>query len=234
MDIEKISVGILEDHPATAEGYRAILDRDPIVEVGFIIPYGELLFETLDMHPVDVLLLDMQVITSPDDASPYNTLHLVPELLARYPDLSVLVISMFDLRPMIDAMLKAGVDGYILKNDQEAFRNLPGLIHSVAAGGMYLSPQARERWVKKHTGELNAGLGTRQVEALSLCATYPNERLPQLAARMNIAPPTIRALLWDAYRKLGVNSRTAAVARARRMGLLPPEMSSPGGWNPPE
>lgn len=231
MDDDKISVGVLEDHPATAEGYRVILERDPAIEVGFIINYGEKLFETLDRHPVDVLLLDMQVITSADDPSPYTTMHLVPQLMERYPDLSVLIISMFDLRPMIEAMLKAGVDGYVLKDDHEAYKNLPGLIHSIAAGGMYLSPQARQRLIGKHSGELNTILGTRQIEALSLCATYPNERLPRLAARMNIAPPTIRAMLWDAYRKLGVNSRTAAVARVRQMGLLPPEVSSPGGWN---
>ena len=48
------------------------------------------------------------------------------------------------------------------------------------------------------------------------------ERLPQLAGRMSVATGTLRATLWSAYRKLGVNSRPAAVARARSMGLLPP------------
>lgn len=192
-----------------------------------MIHYGEELEPMLARQTVDVLLLDMQVMTSPANTAPYPTVHLVPEMLARYPDLQVLVISMYDLRPMVDVMLDAGVDGYILKDDMEAYRELPELIRLIAGGGMYLSPRVKERWLKRRTGELSPGLGPRQMEALSLCAAYPNERLPQLARRMNIANATIRAMLWDAYRKLGVNSRSAAVTKARQIGMLPPEVLRP-------
>jgi len=223
-----IHVAILEDHLATAEGYRARLNQEPDMEVVAMLHYGEELEPMLASRPVDILLLDMQVMTSPSNPAPYPTVHLVPKMLARYPDLSVLVISMYNLLPMVDVMLDAGVDGYILKDDMEAYRTLPDLIRLIAGGGMYLSPQVKDRWLKRRTGELTSGLGPRQIEALSLCAAYPNERLPQLARRMNIANATIRATLWDAYRKLGVNSRTAAVAQARQVGILPPESPHPG------
>ncbi len=218
-----IHVAILEDHPAIADGYRFRISQEADMKVVAMLRYGADLEPMLASQPVDVLLLDMQVMTSPTNSTPFPTMRLMPELLVRYPDLSVLVISMYNLRAMIDVVLGAGVDGYILKDDVEAYRTLPDLIRLIASGGMYLSAQVKERWLKRRTGELISGLGQREIEALWLCAAFSDERLPELARRMNISNAAIRATLWDAYRKLGVNSRAAAVTQVRQMGIVPPE-----------
>jgi len=91
---------------------------------------------------------------------------------------------------------------------------------------MHLSPLANKRWRKRRTGELREqALSRSQLEALSLCAAYPNAHLPELAQKMHVANSTIRVTLSGAYRKLGVNTRQAAVAKARQMGILPPDVS---------
>jgi len=219
--VDKIRVVILEDHIATAEGYRARLEIEPDIEVVSILSYGQDLESALEKTPVDVLLLDLRVPISAENRDSYPTMYLLPDLLEQYPDLSVLVISMYDRPAMIDAVLDAGAEGYVLKDDREAYQELPMLIRMIARGNMYLSARVRENWEAYRKDDTQPSLTPRQVQALALCASYPNERLSELARRMNLANATLRATLWGAYRKLGVNSRPAAVARARQMGLLP-------------
>jgi len=223
----KIRVTILEDHAATIEGYRARLGAEPDIEIVSIINFGEDLEHALLKQPVDILILDMRVLASQGNPNPYPTIHLVPKLLDQYPDLSVLVYSMYDQRTMIKEAMQAGASGYILKDDHQAYNDLGTIIRMINNGGMYLSPRAREQWQKRRTDDLERFLAPRQLEALSLCAAYPNESLSQIAKRMNVAHSTIRVSLSDVYSKLEVNTRTAAVVKARQIGLLPPSISDP-------
>ncbi len=222
-----IRVAILDDHPVVADGYRYRLMKDTDIAVVCVLYFGEDLIPALCSHEVDILLLDMQVITSRTNETLYNTLHLVPEIHDRFPNVAILVISQFQQRAMISSMLNAGADGYILKDDHEAYDDLPGLVRVIAKGGMYLSARVRESLMSSDIYDPAPRLSPRQLEAISLCANYPNERIPELAQRMNMAASSLRVLLWDSYHRLGVNSRTAAMARARQIGILPPEGMHP-------
>jgi DNA-binding NarL/FixJ family response regulator len=224
--LDKIRVVILEDHIATAEGYRARLAGEPDIEIVAMLSTGRELEAALEKNPCGVLLLDLRVPISVENRDSYPTMYSLPDLLERYPDLSVLVISMYDRPAMIDAVLEAGVDGYVLKDDKEAYEELPMLVRMIARGNMYLSARVRENWEAYWKDDALPNLSPRQVQALALCASFPNERLPELARRMNLANATLRATLWGAYQKLGVNSRLAAVTRARQIGLLPDDVDN--------
>jgi DNA-binding NarL/FixJ family response regulator len=226
---KSIRVAILDDHPAIAEGYRSRLSQERDMEVTDVLLYGEDLLPALDQRPADVLLLDVQVKTGPGNPSSYNTLHLIPELGSRCPDLYILVLSMYDTPALIDAVISAGASGYVLKDDVEAYRGLPEVIRLVARGELYLSVQASARLAKRHSNRTDTALSDRELEALSLCANYPEERLPSIAERMHIAPSTVRAQMVGVYRKLQANNRETAVAKARQIGLLPPVSPEPAG-----
>ena len=62
---------------------------------------------------------------------------------------------------------------------------------------------------------------------LSLCAAYPNSKTAELAGKMKIADSTLRNLLSTVYFKLGVQTRAAAIAKARQMGILTPNPTVP-------
>jgi DNA-binding NarL/FixJ family response regulator len=143
-------------------------------------------------------------------------------LLQAYPDLSILVISMHAQPALIHAMLEAGASGYILKDDFASYRELVAVVHDVASQGIYLSPQALQALGKHGASELSQPLSARQLEALSLCSAYPDATTSQLALKMGIAHSTVRNLLSAAYLKLNVRTRTAAILKAQRMGLIPP------------
>src|SRR6185436_2796561 len=99
---------------------------------------------------------------------------------------------------------------------------LGSIVTSVASGGIYLSPQAHTQLLKRRVKESSPALSPRQAEALSLCAAYPNYSTAQLATKLNVANSTMRNLLSSAYLKLGVPNRSAAIAKARTMGMITP------------
>ena len=103
-----IRVAILDDHQSVVDGYLYRLGGIPEVEVVATIMFGEELEPTLEEHPTDVLLLDVNVPTAPDNANPYPILHFIPKLLQAYPNLNVLVISMYAERGLIRAVMEAG------------------------------------------------------------------------------------------------------------------------------
>lgn len=221
--MNKIRVAILDDHQGIIDGYLYRLGSAPDITVVATVLFGEDLEETLATHPVDVLLLDVQIPTSPTNPNPFPILYMIPRLLEIYPNLVVLVISMHTQRTLINAVMEAGASGYVVKDDQSTIRELPSVIRTVAGGSIYMSQYAYQELKKSKTGALLQPLSPRQLEALSMCAAFPDASTEELAHRMNIANSTLRNLLSGAYLKLNVRSKAAAIARARQMGLITPE-----------
>ena len=220
---DKIRVAILDDHQGIIDGYLYRLGTAQDITVVATVLYGEDLEKTLAKHPIDVLLLDVQIPTSPTNPNPYPILYIIPRLLEIYPNLVVLVISMHTQRTLINAVMEAGASGYIVKDDQATIRELPSVIRTVAGGSIYMSQYAYQELKKSKTGALLQPLSPRQLEALSMCAGFPDASTAELAQKMNIANSTLRNLLSGAYLKLNVRSKAAAIARARQMGLITPE-----------
>lgn len=223
----KIRVAILDDHQSIIDGYLHRLGAAPEIEVVATASFGEELEPMLARRPTDVLLLDVQVPTAPDNPNSYPILHLIPRLLQTHPDLAILVISVHSTRALIRAVMEAGASGYVLKDDQATIRELDAVVRTVASGGIHLSKLAHELLLKRQPDEGDV-LTQRQREALSLCAAYPDLPTTELAVRMGVTNSTVRNLLSGAYLRLGVHTRAAAIARARQLGLISPEPVSIG------
>jgi len=221
----KICVAILDDHQSIVDGYLYRLKDLPHIEVVGMAAFGVELELLLAEHPTDVLLLDVNVPTAPDNPNPFPILHVIPDVLQKYPTLAVLVISMLTERLLIQAVMDSGASGYIYKDDSKSLRELGAIVLSVASGGVYLSQQAHQLLSKRQAKESEPDLTRRQLEALSLCAAYPEASIADLASKLSVTNSTIRNLLSSAYLRLGVHNRAAALAKARQLGLITPEMS---------
>lgn len=226
MPAEKVRVAILDDHQSIIDGYIYRLSSTTEIEVVATATHGEELEPLLVKQPVDVLLLDLSVRTSPENSNPFPILHIIPKLLQKYANLSILVISMFAEPGLMRSLIEAGVSGYVLKDDQSAFRDLGNIVLSIAHGGIFFSKKAHSLYMQ--TDAINGGelLTPRQMEVLSLCAAYPDASTSDLAQMMSISNSTVRNLLSNLYLRLGVHSRTAAVEKAREMGLVTPRPPS--------
>ena len=211
----------MDDHQSIIDGYLYRLSKVPEIEVVATLSYGDELEPALKEHPTDVVLLDVEVPISQKNENPYPILHAIPKLLQLYPDLAVLVISMHTGRGLIRAVVEAGASGYILKDDSQRIQELGKVIISIAEGGVCFSDRALKAFLTKNEEPLTV----RQLEALSLCASYPNSKTAELAHKMKVANSTVRNLLASAYLKLGVHTRAAAIAKARQLGIITPDSS---------
>jgi len=214
-----INVAILDDHQSIVDGYQFRLSSDSNIRVVATAGLGEELEPMLGSHPVDVLLLDVSVPIHNGSPESFPILHEIPHLLELYPNLHILVISMHNQRPLVKAVMEAGASGYILKDDRDTIQNLAKVVLAVSTGSIHLSKQAMQQCLKSIAADDN--LSPRQREILSMCAAYPNESTAELANRLCVANSTVRNLLSTAYIKLNVRSRSAAVAKAQQLGLLP-------------
>lgn len=219
----KINVAILDDHQPTIDGYRYHLEKAPDISIVAIARTGEKLESLLAQKQVDVLILDLNVPTTEDNPNPYPILHTLPKLLQSYPDLKVLIISMHCQRTLIKIAMEAGAKGFIVKDDYEVLEDLATIVRSTAKGMVHLSQQAQRVYLNKV--ETVPTLTRRQLEALSLCAAYPDIHMPELAQKLNIAHSTFRNLMTKVYTRLDVQSRPSAVAKARSLGLITPELA---------
>lgn len=219
----KTRVTIMDDHQGIVDGYLYRLGQIAEIEVVSTLSYGEELEPALKKQPVDVLILDVHVPVSQNNPNPYPILHTIPHLLELYPELEILVISMFGDRSLIRAVVEAGASGYVLKNDSQVIQELGKTILSIANGDICFSEKA---W-KTYLGKKDEPFTLRQLEALSLCAAYPNSKTAELARKMNIANSTLRNLLSTVYLKLGVQTRAAAIAKGRELGIITPDSTVP-------
>jgi len=222
MPAKKVRVAILDDHQSIIDGYIYRLDNTPGVEVVATATFGEELEPMLSTNTVDVLLLDLSVHTSEENSNPFPILYIIPKLLQKHPDLVVLVISMFIEPGLMRAIVEAGASGYMLKDDTEAFRELGNVVLSVAHGGIYFSKKVHNLYVQAGQTGNGMTLTPRQLELLSLCAAYPDLSTADLAQKMSVSNSTVRNLLSSAYLRLNVHSRTAAIEKARELGLITP------------
>jgi len=218
---KKIRVVILDDHPLIVAGYLARLQNNPLAEVVGTADTGEKLENLLAETDADLVLMDVKVPVREGSEEPYPILAAIPNILQTYPNLEVLVVSMHDQPALIHALLEAGASGYVLKEDRHFLESMPEIISLVAEGGMYMSPAARQRYFR----QLGQGpqLTPRQLQALSLCASFPEASTATLAEMMRVAGSTLRNLLSNAYLTLDVHSRVAAVAKAKQLGLITPD-----------
>jgi len=213
----RVRVAILEDHQSIIDGYIYRLGMSPDIQIVGTSLFGNELEPMLAQHQVDVLLMDLSVPISLENHNVFPIRYELSKILIQYPELKVIIISVFNQQALVRAMIEMGVHGYIVKDDQSSIKNLARIVRIVADGGVYFGAALQAFALLKEQAQL---LTPRQTEALSLCVAYPDLSTSVLARKMEIASSTFRNLLSGAYQRLEVHTRSAAVARIQEMGLI--------------
>ena len=222
-----VNVAIFDDHPSIIDGYLFRLGKSADINVVATARFGEELEPMLAAHTVHVLLLDISVPLSAQDSTPTPILFLIPKLLNQYPDLNILPISMHTERTLIKAIVDAGASGYLFKDDQKSIGNLAAIIQTVGNGGVHFTKRALDLLLRQE--EKQNLLTKRQIEVLNLLASYPHYSTKEVANEMGVADSTVRNLLSDAYLRLDVPNRSAAIVKAHQLKLIAPstDLGSP-------
>lgn len=204
-----IRIVLADDHPVVRTGLRAMLAGDPDLDVvgEATIPDNAIALAA-DLTP-DVVLMDLQFGTAQTGADATRRIRALPEPPA------VLVLTNYDTDSDILGAVEAGASGYLLKDAPP--EELIAAIRAAAAGETALAPAIAGRLLARIRSP-QPSLSTRETEVLQLVADGVTNN--EIAARLHISDATVKSHLVHIYTKLGVSSRTAAVATARDTGIL--------------
>ncbi len=207
-----LRVAIADDHRLMLDGIKRALETAPdIKEVGEAMSGEEMLALVPRVRP-DVVILDLRMPKG-DGLSTLGTLR------KDYPDLKVIILSMFEDPEHIDQALHQGAAGYVVKSINPL--DLPSTIRQVVEGTVY-HPRGRQGEGGSGGGSGNSGhpggLTDRELSILRLVA----EGLSNLdiASKLYVTEQTVKFHLSNIYRKLGVGNRTEATRYAYRNGLI--------------
>jgi len=207
-----IRVAVVDDHPHVAIALRAMLDDIHDIQLVSESRQGGDVAALVRQSRPDVLLLDLFI--EPD----FDALSAVRQLRENFPQVRICLLSAFLEPTLLHDLLQAGVCGYILKDD-DYVSQIDSIIRDLAAGKVYLSPQAYEALVlaTRSQGKEHV-LTEREVEILRLAKRgLPN---PQIANSLHISPGTVRNHLSSIYRKLDVHSRHEALQIAEERQII--------------
>jgi DNA-binding NarL/FixJ family response regulator len=208
-----IRLVVVDDHPVFRMGMTALLASiDGLVVVGEADDLASAIEVAVDREP-DVVLMDLNL-------GEESGVVATREILARSPDVGVLVVTMMDDDDNIVAALRAGARGYLLKGAGPT--EIERAVRAVAAGEMLLAPEVVERAVPHLAGarprrRAFSQLTDREHEVLELVAQGLDNL--SIARRLGLSDKTVRNNLSNILTKLGVADRGAAIARARDAGL---------------
>src|SRR5579863_2188591 len=207
---EKNRILIVDDHPLFCEGVRQVINRHPALVVCGQVSDAEAAMKAVAELEPDLALVDLSLEGS-------NGLDLIKSLKARHEDLPVLVVSMHDESLYAERALRAGAQGYIMKN--QPIKIVREAIFKVLAGDIFLSEKmstsvlARLLLGKKETLVSPVEqLSDRELEVFQMLGEGKSSR--QIAEDLNLTIPTIHSFRNRIKEKLQFKNSTELTLQA--------------------
>jgi NarL family two-component system response regulator LiaR len=206
-----IRVMLVDDHAVVRSGLGAFLlafdDLDLVGEASG----GEQAVRLCDRLQPDVVLMDL-VMPGMDGAAATRAIR------ERCPQIQVIALTSFKERELVHRALEAGAIGYLLKN--VSAEELAGAIRAAHAGRPTLAPEAAQVLVQAaaHPPRPGHDLTPREREVLTLMVEGLSNR--EISERLVVSRSTAKFHVSSILSKLGVATRTEAVALAVQHGLV--------------
>lgn len=207
----RIRVVIVDDHAVVRSGLGAfLLAFDDLQLVGEASNGAEALHLCAEAQP-DVVLMDL-VMPEMDGATATRAIR------QRYPAVQVIALTSFKEEQLVQDALEAGAISYLLKN--VSANELVDAIRAAHAGRSTLAPEAAQALIHAatHAPAPNFELTPRELEVLALIVEGLNNT--EIAERLVVSRSTVKFHVSSILSKLGVASRTEAVALAVQHHLV--------------
>jgi DNA-binding NarL/FixJ family response regulator len=204
---------LVDDHPITRQGMKALLEQQPDLEVCGEADSAPVAVELFGKLAPDLAIVDVALKTS-------NGIELTKNLKAMSPNFPVLVVSMHEESLYAERAIRAGAMGYVMK--QEAGEKIITAVRRLLQGEIYLNEKVKERMLQRFVNKRGDtqfsidSLSDREMEVFQLIGNGYSTR--QIAQKLNLSTKTI-----DSYRehlkiKLNLASGTDLVRYAIQWG----------------
>jgi len=206
-------VFLVDDHPILRDGLAQLIGEDPSLHVcGEAADVKDATARLEELRP-DLAIVDIFLEGS-------NGIDLTKIIRDRWPEMRVLILSMHDEGVYARRALRAGAQGYVMK--QEVSKTILDAIHAVLAGERYVSEQVALNLSKTATpvsedrdetpGRLVDALGDRELEVFELFGHGLSRTV--VAERLNVSVKTVDAHRQHIKEKLDIKDATEFVRRA--------------------
>lgn len=214
-----LNIGIVDDNVFLTNNIKEKLSFFEDIEVGITAKDGSDLLAKLEhAYLPDIILMDIEMPV-------LNGIEATEIVKQKYPQIKIIILTTFDNDEVIFNAIKAGADGYLLK-ETEAGKLHDFLLHTME-GGAAMTPSIAMKTLKLLRNPAAAAcfedresisLGKREIEVLEQVAaglTYI-----QAGQNLFISPHTVRKHLENIYKKLQVHNKIEAVQKARKHNLI--------------
>src|SRR5699024_1883493 len=223
---QTIDIILIDDHKLLREGGKRILEFEPMFHVVAEGEDGSEVGELVEEHHPDIVLMDINM--------PHmNGVQATVELLQRFPQTKVIILSSHDDESYVTHALKTGAQGYLLKEmDSDSLIEAIKVVHE---GGSYLHPKITHNLVREYRrlakeSVPNVVNGTieyrkplhlltkRECEVLQLMSEGRSNRA--VAESLYISEKTVKNHVSNILQKMGATDRTQAVISAIKKGWV--------------
>jgi DNA-binding NarL/FixJ family response regulator len=206
----KLKVLLVDDHPITRQGLKALVNQQPNLEVCGETDGAAQAIELLGKLQPDLVIVDVSLKTT-------NGIELTKNLKAHAPNLPILVVSMHDEALYAERALRAGAMGYVMK--QEAGEKVALALQHLLRGDIFLSPRMKEKMLHRFVNKKREGmvfaidtLSDREMEVFQLIGNGYSTR--QIAQKLGLSSKTIDSYREHLKLKLGLESGAELVRHA--------------------
>jgi DNA-binding NarL/FixJ family response regulator len=207
---KKHRVLLVDDHPIVRQGLGLLIDREPDLTVCGEAESARSAFHAITTLRPDIVVLDIS-LSGPDG------LDVLKDIRARATSLPVLVLSMHDESIYAERAMRAGANGYIMK--QEATEKVLVAIRRILQGEVYLSDRLTSSMLLQYArGDTRAqgsplvNLSDRELEVFRLIGEGHGTR--QIADELHVSVKTIESYQAHIKEKLSLRNSRELVQHA--------------------
>lgn len=213
-----IKVALVDDNHFLLKSTQEKLSFFDELSIKMMAYDGQEILDKLEInHNIDIILMDIEM-------PGMNGIEATAQVKAKYPHIKVLVLTVFDDDENIFNVIKAGADGYLLKEITPA--ELHQGIKETLNGGAAMHPSIAYKTLKllrnpqnlKNKCDLEIKLSTREVEVLEQLSKGLNYN--NIADNLFLSPSTVRKHIENIYTKLQVHNKLEAIEKARNNNII--------------
>jgi DNA-binding NarL/FixJ family response regulator len=209
----KRKVLVVDDHPIVREGLTQMINREPDLSVCGDAANMQKAAQLIDILRPDILIIDIS-LNGPDG------LDLLKHIRTQDPSLPVLILSMHDESIYAERALRAGANGYIMK--QEATDNVLDALRRILNREIYVSPRIANKMLQQFVGVTGADkkhssvdeLSDRELEVFRLIGAGHGTR--QIAEELHLSVKTVETYQAHLKEKLVLRNSRELVQYAAR------------------
>lgn len=216
---QKIKIAIADDNTFLLKTVFEKLSFFEDLDSRFHALNGKELVDKLkENHNIDVILMDIEMPVM-------NGIEATEVIKKKYPGIKVIMLTVFDNDENIFKAIKAGADGYLLK-EIDAKELHDGIVETLN-GGAAMTPSIALKTLRllrnplefvNETDKNEVKLSEREIEVLELLSKGLSYTF--IAENLYLSPSTVRKHIENIYKKLQVHSKIEAVQKARSNNLI--------------